>query len=244
MKSAINELGAARAWEFALKHAQLLAFPDIECLGVVFNACILNPEVCPEMQNKKKTLSNIERIYKWVETFAKGYDSRISVRTSKMPGTIPDQAIFSIIMSRLPKLTEVDCSKIVYAHRLAMSAENIQGLLLEEYLSIKMRAFGWFSAWGATINAADMCNKQGDLIQIKNQSNTENSSSNKVRTGTRIHKWYRRDASTSETKWAELCALIKAPADYMSEEDYQAFIKETLHANPNALPLEPRNPWL
>ena len=161
-----------------------------------------------------------------------------------MPGTLPDKILNAILKARLPHLSNLDCDKIIYAHRLLMSIENIQGLFLEEYLSRKMRSLSWYMAWGATITAVDMCSASGDLLQIKNQSNTENSSSNKVRMGMPIHKWYRRNASTGETKWADLCDLVGCHNDYMTEVDYQEFIKEALRGNPNALPVETNNPWL
>jgi hypothetical protein len=53
-------------------------------------------------------------------------------------GTVADPVIEKIIGARLNNLTDEELRKISFAHRLGMSAENILGLLLEEYLSINL----------------------------------------------------------------------------------------------------------
>ena len=208
MRLAINEIGEQKTRELVLSYASETGLTDIENLQVVLSVCFQHSELCPLYQLKKGTLPAEKRVAKWVECFAKGYANRISQHISNMPGTLPDKILNAILKARLPHLSDLDCDKIIYAHRLSMSIENIQGLLLEEYLSRKMRSLSWYMAWGATITAVDMCSASGDLLQIKNQSNTENSSSNKVRVGMPIHKWYRRNASTGETMWPDLCALV------------------------------------
>ena len=82
-----------------------------------------------------------------------------------------------------------------------MSAENIQGNLLEEYIAQKVRPYGFIWCEGNVLRAIDFCNTDGSLfLQIKNKSNTENSSSSNIREGTSIEKWYRLGTRTQAGK--------------------------------------------
>jgi transcriptional regulator with XRE-family HTH domain len=65
----------------------------------------------------------------------------------------------------------------------------------EEYLAEKLLPYGWYCCWGETMKSVDFCTQNGDLLQVKNRSNSENSSSNKIRQGTAIIKWHRINAS-------------------------------------------------
>jgi hypothetical protein len=123
-----------------------------------------------------------------------------------------------------------------------MSAENILGLLLEEFLAQQLADFDWYCAWGETVRSVDFCQAQGGLLQIKNRSNSENSSSSRVRIGTDIEKWYRVDARTGNYCWEELNR--KYNTDRFSEESFRRFVVEAISNNPNALPVEIGNPWL
>ena len=60
--------------------------------------------------------------------------------------------------------------------------------LLEEYISISVRPYSWIWCNGNVLRAIDFCSSDGSiLLQIKNKSNTENSSSSSIRTGTNIN---------------------------------------------------------
>lgn len=243
MQSAIKKLGVEKVRESVVNLANRLHVEDAECLLAIFNCCVENPDLCPDKQNKKGSLSCEERILKWVQGFDNDYNERISKHRSNLPHTIADDSIRTIVKAGLPNISVADSEKIVYAHRLAMSAENIQGLLLEEYICDKLRPYGWYMAWGKTIKSVDFCSKRGNLLQIKNQDNTENSSSSKVRVGTEIHKWFRRKSASGETQWPTLEAIAGCPHGTLSEKGFQDFIIETLRRNPAALAIEPQNPW-
>ena len=45
-----------------------------------------------------------------------------------------------------------------------MSAENILGILLEEFLFEKLSPAGWAMAWGETVKHVDFCHKDGRLL--------------------------------------------------------------------------------
>lgn len=180
-------------------------------------------------------------IKKWLNKYKSGFEGRSSQRISNPPGTVADPIIEKIIGTRIPNLTDDDLTKITYAHRLGMSAENILGLILEEYLSDNLQANGWHCAWGETVKAVDFVNEDGRLLQIKNRSNSENSSSSSVRDGTVIEKWYRIKADRVEYMWGALNNLCGTT--HLSEEGFVQFVRDTLTSNPNCLAVEQGNSW-
>ncbi len=180
-------------------------------------------------------------IKKWLNKYKGGYEGRVSQRASNPPGTVADPIIEKIIGTRLPNLTDADLNKITHAHRLGMSAENILGLILEEYLADNLNASGWHCAWGETVKAVDFVNEDGRLLQIKNRSNSENSSSSSVRDGTVIEKWYRIKADRVEYMWGTLNTLCGTT--HLSEEAFVQFVRDTLTSNPDCLAVEQGNLW-
>jgi hypothetical protein len=91
------------------------------------------------------------------------------------------------------------------------------------------------------MDKVDFCTKQGDLLQVKNRSNSENSSSSSVRKGTTIRKWHRVNASNGVYYWKELNQLIGCSE--LSEEEFSKFVRKTIIKNPTALYLENSNYW-
>ena len=65
------------------------------------------------------------------------------------------------------------------------------------------------------------------LLQIKNRSNSENSSSAAIRIGTDIQKWYRIKAESGHTNWDK---LQKDTGVVLSEDDFYAFIRRIARA--------------
>jgi len=209
-------------------------------IETVFREVAGNSTVVPG-NVKPSPKTGVTAIEKWVIKYWKGYEGRPSQRASNPPGTIPDPIIDTIIQSRLTHLDERDIEHIKYAHRLGMSAENILGLILEEYLAGKLLAAGWHCAWGETVKSIDFVHQDGDLLQVKNRSNSENSSSARVRDGTSIQKWHRVDANTGAYKWDELSS--RTGVNSLSEADFQSFVKELLKNNPKAMAVERGNSW-
>lgn len=211
----------------------------------VIDAILSNPELANTVRSKKekKQLTKEQIIEKWVGKFFKGYKGRISQRKSNPPGTIPDLAVEKILIAAMPDTIDAaTASKLVYAHRLCMSAENILGLLLEEFLFEKLSTLGWACAWGETVKAVDFCCKDGRLLQVKNRSNSENSSSSKIREGTSIHKWYRVNADTGEYLWDDLQQYV-GNCSTLTEDNFNKFIERTLKNNPDAFAIEEGNCW-
>jgi hypothetical protein len=238
MENAIKELGH-KSETIARAAAEEVGVSWSAGICYIFNACRINPELAPKDRSKKSAPDEV--ILKWVMKYKAGYEARISKRTSNLPGTMPDPIINVIIKELLPHLSDQTLDKILYAHRLSMSAENILGLLLEEYLAINLLAHKWHCAWGETIKSVDFCSEDGRLLQVKNRSNSENSSSSKVRSGTNIFKWFRINAQTGTYMWNDLNRILKT--NILSEDDFRRFVQSTLRNNKAALAIEPDNPW-
>lgn len=209
----------------------------IEAHEVLLRACYRNPGLSPSIKaNTPEALAE-----KWLQKYQKSYESRISQRISRPSGTVADPVIDTILSARLVSLTTVQLEQIRYAHRLSMSAENILGLLLEEFLAEQLADYGWYCSWGEVIRHVDFCNRNGALLQIKNRSNSENSSSSRVRINQTIEKWYRVNAQTGSTQWSYFNQ--KYETERFSEQQFVLFIQNLLSRNPGALAIEASNHW-
>ena len=246
MISAIKNFGAKGVCDRVAVLANQLNIPEKLHIDYVCRACCDNPQIAPDLnkRNSRNPLTPEQCLILWVERFFHGYQNRISCSDSKLPNTVPDEAVGIIIAARAANLAKDEIDKIIFGHRLAMSAENILGLLLEEFLFNKLSSIGWAMAWGETIRAVDFCNRDGKLLQIKNRSNSENSSSSKIRDGKPIEKWFRVNAATGRYEWEKLATKIGCQVAGLDEASFQAFIERTLKNNPKALAIEPDNPWL
>ncbi len=210
----------------------------LEAHRVILTACYRNPKLSPKIK-KQKTPEELANA--WLKKYNEGYKNRISQRISKPPGTIADPIVSIIINTRLTGLTTEHLEQIKYAHRLSMSAENILGLLLEEFLAEELATYGWYFCWGESMRHVDFCNVDGSLLQVKNRSNTENSSSSLVRSNQPIEKWCRVNAQTGSYQWSYFNS--KYNTDRFSEERFVTFVQGVLIHNPNALAIEENNPW-
>ena len=167
--------------------------------------------------------------------FIEGFYNRPSVRITNPMSTIPDPVIDHVIRGRIHNVSDKTISDIRFSHRLSMGAENIIGSILEEFIHWSLRPYGWAICWGDCFKAVDLCSEKGDLIQIKNKSNTENSSSNKIRTGTDIKIWKRMNANTGNFYWDDLIQLTGCPQELLSETRFEGFTRKLINDNPKAL---------
>tara|TARA_R110000868_G_scaffold5065_12_gene31305 strand:+ start:869 stop:1606 length:738 start_codon:yes stop_codon:yes gene_type:complete len=240
LQHAIEKLGAKKSIATASQIAEDLNIRWDGGVAVVFSAIAGDLERVPRNIGGKND-NESSAIRKWLLKYQAGKDGRASQRKSNLPGTVSDPVIEKIIGSRISGLTEKDLNKIQYAHRLAMSAENILGLMLEEYLAVSLEFHGWHCAWGETVKSVDFVHEDGRLLQVKNRSNSENSSSSTVRNGTQIEKWFRIKADRIEYMWSslnEICGTIE-----LSEDSFVDFVQTTLKNNPACLSVEQENPW-
>lgn len=240
LKYAIQKLGEKRASTLAHKLANEMGLDWDRSVKFVFKIVVNDPDRVPNNIGGAMDDEH-SAIQKWLQKYQTGLEGRASKRISNPPGTIADPIIEEIIGARLSGLTKDDLNKVTYAHRLGMSAENILGLMLEEYLSINLRKHGWHCAWGETVRFVDFVNEDGRLLQIKNRSNSENSSSSSVRDGTEIEKWYRIKADRIEYMWASLNKTCGTK--HLSEDGFVDFVRLTIKKNPDCLAVEKENPW-
>jgi len=241
LKNALANLGEDRSIALAKRVARDLNVKWEDGVGVVFNAIVKDPARVPGNIGGKNDSEN-DAITKWLKKYQGGKDGRASQRISNISGTVPDPILEEIISAKIVRLAESDLGKIRDAHRLSMSAENILGLILEEYLATHLESHGWHCAWGETIKSVDFVHEDGRLLQIKNRSNSENSSSSAVRDGTEIKKWFRIKANRIEYMWESLNTFCGT--DTLSEESFVNFVQTTLKANPACLAVEESNLWV
>ncbi|MEM7390138.1 MAG: SinI family restriction endonuclease [Pseudomonadota bacterium] len=241
LKEAIRILGPNQAINTALLIAQECNINWNHGIGCVFQVIVNDLERIPGNIGGKSD-DEMSVIRKWILKYESGRSSCASKRISNLPGTIADPIIEQIIGARISRLNQNDLNSITYAHRIGMSAENILGLILEEYLSVNLHPFGWHCAWGETVKSVDFVHESGRLLQIKNRSNSENSSSSAVRNGTEIEKWFRIKAHTGQFMWEGLNNICKTT--HLSEQAFSDFVKATISSNPDCLAIEPQNPWV
>lgn len=180
-------MGVASVKNCVARIARQIGVPAELGIDIVCIACCDNIDLAPAKRSKK-IASDCEAVAHWVTKFFNGYKGRPSEKVGAPPKPKPDPAVSEIIACAIPTIPRNDIVRIEFAHRLAMSAENILGPFVEEYAFERLKSHGWALAWGETVKSVDLCSRDGRLIQIKNRSNTENSSSNKVREGTDIKK--------------------------------------------------------
>jgi hypothetical protein len=146
----------------------------------------------------------------------------------KPVATTPDKAVH-VALEAIHGLGRNETERAVDYHRKAMAAENVIGALLENYLAIKLRRFGWVWCAGNRVRAIDFLKHEGQqwqLLQVKNRDNTENSSSAAIRAGTSIQHWFRIYSKTGETNWKSF--PDSEAQEILSEEDFLDFIRMRL----------------
>lgn len=146
----------------------------------------------------------------------------------KLPQTIPDEMV-SFVMEIVFNYTKEETENIKKTHSESMASENAVGTLLERYLDSVLRENDWAWCCGNFVKATDFIKYDNGIwyeLQIKNRSNTENSSSSKIREGTSIHKWYRIVAKSGHTKWDELPEPMQNLG--LSESGFKAFVENYL----------------
>jgi type II restriction enzyme sinI len=140
--------------------------------------------------------------------------------------------VIDVIVENFYDLAAKDLSNLKKGHYQYMSAENINGLLLESFIADIVETDGWIWCSGEIYRAVDFCKVEGEhtkLLQIKNKYNSENSSSTKVRKGTDIKKWHR--LSKSGDNWKELANLLEInDTTKLNEESYHKYIVEKISA--------------
>lgn len=153
------------------------------------------------------------------------YRERDLVPQLSTSATRPDPAVDEVL-SYFATIERSSLADIAEWHRLSMAAENLVGKLLERYLAAPLRPHGWVWCCGPCVRAVDFIRPGPEgftLLQVKNRSNSENSSSSAVRAGTTILKWYRVHARNGRTMWASFPEDL--PPGTLSEAGFLGFIQ-------------------
>jgi len=209
-------------------------------LRKLFDIAMQDKNLFPKM-NVPNTYTYQDFIDRWVKGYIDAENSPARDKTAAPKGSCSDPAIKTIV-KMVTRATDEQVDIQEAYHNLFMSAENIQGALLEEYIDSVISAFGWIWCKGNTLHSVDFCTEDGaHLLQIKNKSNSENSSSGSVRSGTGIEKWYRLGTRSKGGvkipyyKWAELNKIIQDTSGRpcnLSEADYIKYVEEIATNNP------------
>lgn len=189
-------------------------------------------------------------INRWILSYCNAMNNLPSKKEATPKSSCNDPVIQTMVKSACG-ITDSEVAKQVDSHNLFMSAENVLGNLLEEYIAQKIRPYKWVWCAGTTLRAIDFCNEDGTtLLQIKNKNNSENSSSSNIREGTTIKKWYRLSTSkrggkiSPAFKWSNLNDIINdnLPEGLdlleLTEDDFQKYISTVVKANPNIITKE------
>lgn len=227
---------------------ELYKLPKRSDLDLILNVSINNPDRFPSINiTGQKNAQNY--FNRWIKSYLDAINNPPSKRIANPKSSCTDPAI-AVIVKATQGMTSSESTIGENTHNLFMSAENIQGNLLEEYIASKTRPYGFLWCAGNVLRAIDFCNTSGSLLlQIKNKSNTENSSSSNIREGTTIEKWYRLGTRTQggikypDYKWNILNQLISnnrsegfnLPQCNMTENDYEAFLTKVATNNKNLI---------
>lgn len=177
-----------------------------------------------------------EYIEKWVSAYNKDRENDKLLNPLKNYGE-RDEALVSRVRASTGASEEV-VQLFIDGHYLFMSAENMNGAILEQYLADVLEPNGWLWCAGAIFRAIDFCYFGEDeivLLQVKNKYNTENSSSSAIRIGTDIIKWNRLNRPRRESgldrplpNWQALQEIVNMPHldNLLTEESYLEYIEQ------------------
>jgi hypothetical protein len=193
----------------------------------------------PKAINKKGKVelsdeSSRDEVRKFLQSYLK---ENFSAREKKIllneVATTPDPAV-DAVLETFGKHQPHKMAAIREAHRASMAAESKIGQLLEAYIAVALEPKGWFWCSCNIVKGVDFfkpatgSRRKPRVLQIKNRSNSENSSSSKIRatlkelTDLSIEKWHRIESSSVQTHWD----ILPDADGELSEEGFIAFIKQ------------------
>lgn len=186
-----------------------------------------NPESVSKPRGKKtRPDAGTKEFY--VDLAEAYFQARARVLAPSPPSTIPDPMVSYVLEVYFGHAADAT-ERIKVEHQHSMAAENLIGALLEKYVGTTLEKHGWAWCAGDFVSAVDIIQRRQNgwmALQIKNRSNTENSSSSAIRDGTTIEKWFRTFSHKPETNWPAF------PDDeakkVLSEEGFRRFVKEHL----------------
>ena len=143
---------------------------------------------------------------------------------------IPDSAIYEYIKEKY-NFDDETSNLVKDYHNIAMDAENRFGYYLEGFIYSKIKSQNWIWCTGSILRSIDFIKEDTEnnkdpwiMLQIKNSDNSENSSSNKIRKGTNIKRWFRRFSKKNATNWEKLIEITSNQE--LTEENFLIFLKD------------------
>lgn len=219
-----EDFHSARA--FASNEINKIEPSSADAFMTILEFCFQYIEDVSALHSSKPKLSQ-----RWIEVKAANF---VNKRTTNAPHStinVPDPLI-GILSERYFGIKSEEIDRLLEFHKIAMAAENVTGSLLEEYVATVMEPLDWIWCTGPIIKATDFIkfpNSETEkpvLLQIKNRSNSENSSSAGIRNGTTIKKWHRLEADTGVTRW-HLFPDLQGKI-LLSEEKFQEYVKNRI----------------
>lgn len=225
---------------------------DFSNLDCIFEVACKNKKLFPSINIDKGTPDDAlvsSYLHRWILSYCNAMATLPSNRIASPKSSCSDPVVKKMVQ-QIQGLSDDTANNKELAHIIFMSAENVLGNLLEEYISSCIKDYGWIWCAGNTLKSIDFCNSSGKiLLQIKNKSNSENSSSSSVRKGTTIKKWYRLGTSNQngvlspDYKWEKLNRIIKAsqkkgsqlPDCNMTEDAFVDFVINAVIKNPEII---------
>jgi len=134
------------------------------------------------------------------------YREREGTIALKESATRPDLAV-DTVLSAFAQADAATLTLMSIYHRQSMAAENLIGKLLERYIASAVEPLGWIWCCGETVWSVDFLrpnNANYHLLQIKNRTNSENSSSAAIRMNRslNIQVWLARNAADNQfVRW-------------------------------------------
>lgn len=214
----------------AYEIAKGISSDDTFCLEFSKVAIFLYEQPHLITQQSEKDISNCSILKKLAQRMLKG---RIKKKPS-YPKTSPDKMVAYILEQYYNINDKSLLDAALENHNRAMSAENIIGTILEAYIASVSTSLGWIWCSGSVVKSVDFLKPSSNataewqLLQIKNRSNSENSSSAAIRNDTSIQKWYRSDAKTGKCMWENF--PDSELRNILSEEGFRKFATEYLES--------------
>ena len=212
-------------------------------LDKIFAIALIDKSRFPNISTAKNEDSYIQQ---WISNYVNAMNKLPRYKIAKPKQACSDPAI-SHLVKIVSRVNDTEICEQEKHHNLFMSAENVLGQLLEEYIASNVQHLGWCWCAGNVLRAIDFCHDEGGFLQIKNKSNSENSSSSAIRDNTTIKKWYRLGTKKEKGKqipvfkWDSLNEIINdclkdgETACNMNEEDYRLFLTEVAKQNPQII---------
>lgn len=224
---------------------------DFTDLDSIFSVAVKNRDLFITISlSKDKTDKLQEYMNRWVKKYVNGTRNPPSKKEARPRGTCTDPAL-KVILRAVKGYPQEKLDEGEEYHILFMSAENIRGHLLEEYIAKRTHGYGLLWCMGPVLKAVDFCNSDGSfLLQVKSSFNSENARSHEGGKRedpekTPITKWFRLNKMKDDDgklspkfEWPSLNNLVwehkttdLSLKPSMSEEDFQEFLKEKAEAN-------------